>query len=73
MDSLYCVQLAQNAVHAALSGRTDMLISKWNAHYIHLPIEMVTKGRKKVNSDGRLWRTVMEATGQPYSMFKSKD
>jgi 6-phosphofructokinase 1 len=70
MDSLYCVHLAQNAVHAALTGRTDMLVSKWNAHYVHVPIAMVTKGRKKVSPDGRLWRTVMEATGQPYSIFK---
>ncbi|MGM0441583.1 MAG: ATP-dependent 6-phosphofructokinase [Elusimicrobiota bacterium] len=70
-DSLYCVQLAQNAVHAALSGRTDMLVSKWNDHYVHVPMSDVIHGRKEVKSGGRLWRTVMEATGQPYSIFES--
>ncbi len=70
MDSLYCVHLAQNAIHAALSGRTDMLVSKWNDHYVHIPMSMVSKRRKRVDPRGRLWSTVMEATGQPYKLFK---
>jgi len=68
-DSLYCVHLAQNAVHAAVTGRTDMIVSKWNAHFVHVPVSMAVKKRKKVNPHGRLWRTVMEATGQPASFF----
>jgi len=72
MDSLHCVHLAQSAAHAALSGRTDMLVSKWNDHYVHVPIPMAVNERKKVNPDGRLWRTVMHATCQPFSMFVKK-
>ena len=47
IDSLYCVHLAQSAVHAGMSGRTNMLVSHWNNHYVHLPIASVIKERKK--------------------------
>ncbi|MFC2061694.1 ATP-dependent 6-phosphofructokinase [Elusimicrobiota bacterium] len=71
MDSLYCVHLAQCAVHAGITGRTNMLVSHWNGHYVHIPIPAAVKERKKVNLEGRLWKTVMGATFQPFSMFKS--
>ena len=70
MDSEYCVHLAQNTVHAAMSGRTDMLISSWNSRYVHVPIPMAVEKRKTVNPAARLWRTVMGATHQPVSIFK---
>ncbi len=70
MDSLYCVHLAQCAVHAGMTGRTNMLVSNWNAHYVHVPISLAIKERKIVNPNGRLWKTVMDATFQPYSIFQ---
>lgn len=69
-DSMYCVHLAQNTVHAAISGRTDMVVSQWNSEYVNIPLSMATRESKKVNTRGRLWRTVMEATHQPVSIFK---
>ncbi len=69
-DSIYCVKLAQNTVHAALSGRTDMLVSLWNSDYVHIPLSMAVSETKCVDIRSRLWRTVMEATRQPYSLFK---
>jgi 6-phosphofructokinase 1 len=70
MDSLYCVHFAQSAVHAGMTGRTNMLVSHWNAHYVHVPISLAIKERKKVNPNGRMWKTVMDATFQPYAIFK---
>ncbi len=72
MDSLYCVHFAQCAVHAGMTGRTNMLLSHWNAHYVHIPVTMAIKKRKNVNPTGRLWKTVMDATFQPFSMFKTR-
>ena len=68
-DSMYCVHLAQNTVHAAVSGRTDMLVSEWNSAYVHIPLSRAVGGRKKVDPSGRLWQTVMDATQQPDSLF----
>jgi 6-phosphofructokinase 1 len=68
-DSKFCSLLAQNAVHAALSGKTDFVVGFWNDNFTLLPIEMVTAKRKKIDMEGELWWNVLEATGQPISMM----
>ncbi|RME25229.1 MAG: ATP-dependent 6-phosphofructokinase [Deltaproteobacteria bacterium] len=64
-DSLFCATLAQNAVHAAMSGRTGMLVGLWHNKFTHVPIREAIKGRKLIDPEGDLWRSVLEATGQP--------
>lgn len=64
-DSVFCGLLAQNAVHAAMSGKTNMVIGVWNNMFVHLPINLVTSKRKHVDPRGKLWQSVMESTGQP--------
>lgn len=67
-DSKFCNLLAQNAVHAALSGKTDFVVGFWNNHFTLLPIPLVVAKRKKIDVEGELWWNVLEATGQPISM-----
>ena len=57
-DAVFCILLAQNAVHAAMSGRTDMLVGHWSDTFTHVPIEMTIKVRKKINPKSSLWRCV---------------
>ncbi|OPZ59910.1 MAG: 6-phosphofructokinase 1 [Deltaproteobacteria bacterium ADurb.Bin510] len=64
-DSVFCNFLAQMAVHAGMSGKTDMLIGLWNNTYVHIPIALATRERKKIDPNGALWRSVLESTGQP--------
>jgi 6-phosphofructokinase 1 len=64
-DSLYCSQLASNAVHAAMSGKTGALIGLVHNYYVHIPIKMAVSQRNAINPDGTTWRAVMESTGQP--------
>lgn len=64
-DSVFCGLLAQNAVHAAMSGRTNMIIGVWNNLFVHLPTQLVISKRKRINNSGRLWHSIMESTGQP--------
>ncbi|HUB67856.1 MAG TPA: ATP-dependent 6-phosphofructokinase [Candidatus Methylacidiphilales bacterium] len=64
-DAIYCLRLAQNAVHAGMAGKTSMVVGRWHGHYVHLPIGVVTVRRRKVNPQGDLWLSVLEATGQP--------
>ena len=69
-DNFYCQQLAQHAVHAAMAGKTGMLVGRWHTSYVHLPINFVSKdGRRMVDPTGELWRAVLESTGQPGSMM----
>jgi 6-phosphofructokinase 1 len=56
--------LGQNAVHAGMSGRTNMVIGYWNQYFVHIPISLTILKRKKVDPDGHLWQTVLETTGQ---------
>ena len=64
-DNFYCSQLAQHAVHAAMSGKTGMLVGRWHGAFIHLPIPLATQGRRKVDPQSELWHSVLESTGQP--------
>jgi 6-phosphofructokinase 1 len=63
-DQLFCTRLAQNAVHAAMSGRTGMLIGYWHGRMTHVPLAAIT-GRQRINPAGELWFNVLESTGQP--------
>ncbi|MCG8509324.1 MAG: 6-phosphofructokinase, partial [Rhodospirillales bacterium] len=64
-DSVYCFRLAGHAVHAAMAGRTEMLVGKWHGTFVHLPIPLAVAKRQCVDQYGDLWMSVMEATGQP--------
>jgi 6-phosphofructokinase 1 len=63
-DRVYCGFLGQNAVHAAMAGKTGMVVSRLQARYVHVPLELVTMKRKKLNIDSDYWRAVVESTGQ---------
>jgi 6-phosphofructokinase 1 len=68
-DNVYCSRLAQHAVHAAMAGKTSMLVGRWHGTFVHLPLEVVTKGRRKVDPAGELWHSVLENTGQPAELY----
>jgi 6-phosphofructokinase 1 len=67
-DSIYCTRLGNNAVHAAMSGRTKMLISLINNTYVHVPIKLAVGKRNTIDPEGSMWRDVIQATGQPALM-----
>ena len=64
-DSVFCQRLAQNAVHAAMSGRTGLLVGSWSSYLTHVPTAVAVGRRKQIRPDGRLWQSVVQATGQP--------
>jgi 6-phosphofructokinase 1 len=64
-DAVYCLRLAQAAVHAAMAGRTGMVVGRWHGRFVHLPISLATGSRNQVDPNGDLWMSVLEATGQP--------
>jgi len=70
-DQIFCSQLAQNAVHGTMAGKTDFVVGIWNNLFTYLPIPLATRERKKINIEGELWWGVLEATGQPVSMKNS--
>ncbi|BDQ34039.1 ATP-dependent 6-phosphofructokinase [Pseudodesulfovibrio portus] len=71
-DRIYCSFLGIHAVHAGMTGRTGLVISRWNGRYVHIPMDLVTKGKKRINTCSNYWRAVLESTGQPVSMKNTK-
>jgi 6-phosphofructokinase 1 len=64
-DSVYCLRLAHAAVHAAMAGRTAMVVGRWHGRFVHVPIELAVSKTNHVDPNGDLWMSVLEATGQP--------
>lgn len=63
-DRVYCSFLGRDAVHAGMAGKTKLLIGRWNNQFVHLPMGASAGKRKKVEQRGKLWLSVLGATGQ---------
>ena len=67
-DSIYCERLGNNAVHAAMAGKTKMVVGLVHEKFVHIPINMVIASRNVVDPEGALWRDTLDATSQPILM-----
>jgi 6-phosphofructokinase 1 len=67
-DSSFCVLLGHSAVHAAMAGRTDMVVGYWGNDFTHVPIPLAVSARKKIDPQGSLWSSVISTTGQPHDL-----
>jgi 6-phosphofructokinase 1 len=67
-DSAFCLLLGHSAVHAGMSGRTNMVVGFWNHRFTHVPIPLAVSERKKIDPEGALWSAVLASTGQPRDM-----
>jgi 6-phosphofructokinase 1 len=68
-DSAFCLLLGHNAVHAGMSGRTNMVVGYWKGEFTHVPISLAVSKRKKIDPEGWFWSTVLASTGQPRNML----
>jgi 6-phosphofructokinase 1 len=68
-DSAFCLLLGHCAVHAGMSGRTNMVVSFWNSQFTHVPIPLAVSRRKRIDPEGPLWSVVLASTGQPRDML----
>ncbi|MCB1190520.1 MAG: ATP-dependent 6-phosphofructokinase [Leptospiraceae bacterium] len=64
-DAVFCIMLAQNAVHGAMAGKTGVLVGRWNSYFTFIPIKLAIEKRKTIDPKGYLWSIVKEATAQP--------
>jgi 6-phosphofructokinase 1 len=64
-DSALCLVLGHSAVHAGMTGRTNMVVGYWNSEFTHVPIPLTVSRRKKIDPNEKMWRSVLVTTGQP--------
>lgn len=67
-DSIFCSRLAHLAVHGAMAGKTKFVVGMLNGKFVNIPISEVTNKRRKVNLEGEFWFSVLESTGQLFTM-----
>jgi len=64
-DRYLADSMARYAVHAAMAGKTDVLVGSCHQRFVHLPIRTVVSGKKQMDRDDLVWTGVLAATGQP--------
>jgi 6-phosphofructokinase 1 len=64
-DSLMCDLFARHAVHAAMAGKTGVVIGFLHEKFIHVPIELLAAHSKRLDPASGWWRSVLATTGQP--------
>jgi 6-phosphofructokinase 1 len=64
IDAVFCADLARNAVHAAMAGKTDIMVGRLHRCFTHVPLPLVLSRKKRVDPHGDLWLSVTESTGQ---------
>jgi 6-phosphofructokinase 1 len=64
-DRVLADGMARDAVHAAMAGRTDMMIGFWRQATIHVPLPTVASARRRMELGDNMWTSVMSTTLQP--------
>ncbi len=64
-DAILCDLFARFAVHAAMAGKTGLVIGYMHDRFIHIPIELLTSRKKAMDPGGFAWSAVLASTGQP--------
>jgi 6-phosphofructokinase 1 len=65
-DTILCDQFARHAAHAAMAGKTGLVIGFLHDRFIHVPIELLATQQKRLDPDSPAWSAVLSATGQPH-------
>ena len=68
-DNVLCTGLAINAVHAAMCGKTGMVIAMWHSALVHVPMSRAIEERNVVDPESAYWLSVLSTTGQPVAFF----
>jgi 6-phosphofructokinase 1 len=67
-DSIYCERLGNAAAHAAMAGKTKLIVGLVHNEFVHLPVRVVIDHRAQVDPESNLWRDTLDATHQPALM-----
>ncbi len=69
VDAVLCDAYARNAVHAAMAGKTGLVIGQQHDIFTHVPIDLLAQRRKQLDLNTPAWLGVLAATGQKLAPF----
>ncbi len=64
-DRILSDRMARMAVHAAMAGKTDVLIGYHHSSFVHVPIGTAVATRRQMDPASDMWNAVLGCTGQP--------
>ncbi len=64
-DAVLCDLFARNAVHAAMAGKTGLVIGQLHERFLHVPIDLLASQQKRLDPADPQWQAVLACTGQP--------
>ena len=65
-DTVLCDRFARYAAHAAMAGKTGLIIGLLHDRFIHVPIELLATQQKRLDPESPIWSAVLATTGQPH-------
>ena len=68
-DAVLCDFYARNAVHAAMAGKTGLVIGQQHGIFTHVPIELLARQKKQLDLNSPAWLGVLASTGQNFAQF----
>lgn len=68
-DAILCDFYARNAVHAAMAGKTGLVIGQQHDIFTHVPIELLARHKKQLDLNSPAWLGVLASTGQNFAQF----
>lgn len=66
-DAVLCDFYARNAVHAAMAGKTGLVIGQHHGVFTHVPIDLLTTQKKQLDLNSPAWLGVLASTGQDFA------
>ena len=61
-DQILCSRMAHNAVHAAMAGKTSLLIGNVKNSIVHIPISLLKDKKKKIKINSHFWSELTQST-----------
>ena len=62
LDSILCMEFGMMAVHAAMAGKTNMLVGSKSRYPVHVPIPLAVSKRKTLNPESSVFQAMMAST-----------
>ena len=68
-DAVLCDFYARNAVHAAMAGKTGLVIGQHHGVFTHVPVDLLVREKKQLDLNSPAWLGVLASTGQSFARF----
>jgi 6-phosphofructokinase 1 len=68
-DAVLCDFYARNAAHAAMAGKTGLVIGQHHGVFTHVPIDLLANRKKQLDLNSPAWQGALASTGQRLAQF----